>query len=113
MRFIAGCWRPRLADLMVATGWLAACTTAGSERPAAVCPPVAEYSTEFQARAADELARLPQESAIVVMLGDYAVMREQARACGSGSRSSGPGLSIQHRTSTFIGAHNWRCGQAV
>ncbi len=35
---------------------------------------------EFQARAADELGRLPEDSAIVMMLSDYAVMREQARA---------------------------------
>jgi hypothetical protein len=53
----------------------------GSEtRPLAVCPPVVEYSQEFQAKAAEELALLPEGSAIAAMLGDYAVMREQARA---------------------------------
>jgi hypothetical protein len=41
-----------------------------------------EYSRAFQARAADELVSLPQGSAIAEMLADYAVMREQARACG-------------------------------
>ena len=40
-----------------------------------------EYGREFQARAAEELARLPEGSAIEEMLGDYAVMREQAQAC--------------------------------
>ncbi|WP_306418022.1 hypothetical protein [Jannaschia formosa] len=40
-----------------------------------------EYSREFQARAAEELALLPEDSAISEMLADYAVMREQARAC--------------------------------
>jgi hypothetical protein len=40
-----------------------------------------EYSAEFQARAAEELALLPGGSAVVEMLSDYAVMREQARAC--------------------------------
>jgi hypothetical protein len=40
-----------------------------------------EYSAEFQARAADELARLSDASSVVEMMGDYAVMREQARAC--------------------------------
>lgn len=40
-----------------------------------------EYSREFQARAADDLAQLPEGSAIVEMLADYAVMREQARIC--------------------------------
>jgi hypothetical protein len=40
-----------------------------------------EYSRELQARAAEELALLPDGSAIVEMLNDYAVMRDQARAC--------------------------------
>jgi hypothetical protein len=42
---------------------------------------VAEYSREFQARAADELDLLPKHSAIAEMLRDYAVMRDQARVC--------------------------------
>jgi hypothetical protein len=63
---------------------LTACATAGSEqRVVTVCPPVVEYSREFQARAAEQLELLPKGSAIVDMLGDYAVMREQARACRS------------------------------
>jgi hypothetical protein len=40
-----------------------------------------EYSWEFQARAAEELAVLPDGSAIVEMMGNYAVIRDQARAC--------------------------------
>jgi hypothetical protein len=48
---------------------------------ATVCPPVVEYSREFQARAADELDLLPEGSAIAEMLADYSVMRDQARAC--------------------------------
>lgn len=48
---------------------------------ATVCPPVVEYSREFQARAADELDLLPEASAIAEMLSDYGVMRDQARAC--------------------------------
>ena len=63
---------------------LTACATAGSEAPpGAVCPPVVEYSREFQARAAHELNLLPEGSAIAEMLSDYVVMREQARACQS------------------------------
>ena len=81
MRFIAGCWRPRLAGLILATTWPAACAMGGSEPPVAFCPPVVEYSPEFQARAADELALLPEPSSVVEMLSDYAVMRHQARAC--------------------------------
>ncbi len=61
---------------------LSGCATVGSEpRIATVCPPVVEYTREFQARAAEELVLLPERSAIAEMLGDYAVMREQARAC--------------------------------
>ena len=82
MRFIGGCWRPRLAGLVLVTNGLAACATGGSEPPVAVCPPAVEYRPEFQARAADELALLPEKSAIAEMLSDYAVLREQARACG-------------------------------
>lgn len=78
----AGCWRRRLAGLVLATSWLGGCATGGSEPPVvAVCPPVIEYSAAFRARAAGELELLPDGSVIVEMLGDYAVMREQARGC--------------------------------
>jgi hypothetical protein len=42
---------------------------------------VVEYGREFQVRAAEELAGLPEGSMIVEMLSDYDVMRDQARAC--------------------------------
>jgi hypothetical protein len=42
---------------------------------------VVDYSREFQARSAEELALMPDGSAVVEMMGDYAVMREQARVC--------------------------------
>jgi len=42
---------------------------------------VIEYDAGFQARAAEEIKRLPQGSAIVDMLSDYSVMREQAKTC--------------------------------
>ena len=47
------------------------------------CPAVVEYSREFQARAAEELELLPYGSAVVEMMGDYAVLREQVRLCQS------------------------------
>ena len=78
----AGCWRRRLAVLVIATSWLTGCATAGFERDGvAACPPVVEYSREFQARAAEELALLPEGSAIVEMLSNYVTMRDQARTC--------------------------------
>lgn len=76
----AGCWRPRLVVLGIATSLFSACATVGSERPT-VCPPVVEYSREVRARAAEELASLPERSAIAEMLADFSVTRDQARAC--------------------------------
>lgn len=79
-----GCWRPRLAALAIAMSLLSGCATVGSDLAGLeVCPPVVEYSREFQRRAAEELARLPEGSAVVAMLADYAVMREQVRQCGA------------------------------
>ena len=78
----ARCWKRRLAVLAIALSLLSGCATVGSEPGiATVCPPVVEYSREFQARAAEELARLPHGSAIAEMLSDYAVIRDQVRMC--------------------------------
>lgn len=82
MKFNAGCCRRQLAVLVIATIFLTACATAGFEANSmAACPPAVEYSRQLQARAAEELAMLPDGSAAVEMMGDYAVMRDQARAC--------------------------------
>ena len=71
-----------LAALAIATSLLSGCATVRSEGGRfAACPPLVEYGREFQAWAADELALLPEGSAIAEMLSDYAVMREQARTC--------------------------------
>jgi len=42
---------------------------------------VLEYGDVFQERAAEEVQALPKDTAIVEMLSDYAVMREQAWGC--------------------------------
>jgi hypothetical protein len=60
------------------------CATERSD--GAPCPPVVAYSREFLAGAADELALLPERSAIEQMLADYQVMRDQARVCAGTSR---------------------------
>ena len=62
--------------------WLTGCVTGGSDRggPGA-CPPVVDYSAAEQARAAGELEALQEGAMLVRMLGDYAVLRDQARAC--------------------------------
>lgn len=78
----ARCWKRRLAVLAIATSLLSGCAAAGFEAGrVSACPPVVEYSREFQARAAEELTSLPDGSAIAEMLADYSVMQEQARAC--------------------------------
>jgi len=78
----ARCWKQQLAALAIATSLLSGCATVGSDGSGPrSCPPIFEYSREFQARAAEELALLPEGSAVAEMLADYAVMRGQARAC--------------------------------
>lgn len=78
----ARCWRPRRVVLAIAMSLLSGCAMVGSELAGlGVCPPVVEYSEEFQAKAAEELSQSPEGSAIGEMLGGYAVMRDQARAC--------------------------------
>ena len=82
MRPNAGCWMRRRVALGLATIWLSGCATGASDGggPGA-CLPVVQYSREFQVRAAEELALLPEGSGIEEMLSNYTVMRDQARAC--------------------------------
>lgn len=61
--------------------FLTGCAVVGFERPAGVCPPVVEHSRAEQARVAAELAALPEGAVIPEWLADYAVLRDQARAC--------------------------------
>jgi len=42
---------------------------------------VVDYTATDQALAADEVEELPEGAVIIRMLSDYAVMRDQARAC--------------------------------
>jgi hypothetical protein len=76
------CWRRRLVALAIAAISLAGCAMAGSDRlPAAACPPVVGYGAEMQERAAAEVEAMAEGSAVAELLSDYAVMRDQARAC--------------------------------
>jgi len=82
MKSNAGCWTRRRVALVLATIWLSGCATVSSDVDGhGACPPVVEYSGEFQARAAEELALLPNGSAVIEMMSDYVVMRDQSRAC--------------------------------
>jgi hypothetical protein len=82
MKSNAGRWMRQLAVLAIATSLLSGCATAGFEaNGVAACPPIVEYNREFQARAAEELASLPNGSAVNEMMGDDAVIRVLAHAC--------------------------------
>lgn len=48
-----------------------------------VCAPVPAYDAATRARAAAELEALPEGAALVAMMLDYSVMRDQARACAA------------------------------
>lgn len=81
MKFNARCWTPPAVAPLIAMLWLSACAMGGSDRPTIACPPVVEYSQADLARAADEVEELPEATVLTGMLADYAVLREQARAC--------------------------------
>lgn len=76
----AKCSTPPPAVLMIVMLWLTGCATAGSDARTP-CPPVVDYTAADQARAAEEVDSLPEGTVIVQMLSDYAVLRDQARAC--------------------------------
>ena len=81
MPFNATCWtRPQTA-LVIVTLFLTACAGVGSDPPPGVCPPVVDYSPAEQTRVSDEVAALPEGAMITGWLADYAVLRDQARAC--------------------------------
>ena len=80
MKSTARCWRPPAAVPLIAKLWLSACAMGGSDTRAP-CPPVIEYSAADQVRAAEEVGALPEGAVVVAMLSDYAVLRDQARAC--------------------------------
>lgn len=65
---------------MIVTLWLTGCAMGGSETREP-CPPVVEYTSAEQARAADEVEALPEGALVVRMVSDYGVLRDQVRAC--------------------------------
>ncbi|MCC6006716.1 MAG: hypothetical protein JJU40_03465 [Rhodobacteraceae bacterium] len=77
----ARCWTRPPAALAAATIFLTACAGVTSDPPRSACPPVVDYSRAEQARVAEEVAALPEGALIAGWLADYAVLRDQARAC--------------------------------
>jgi hypothetical protein len=76
----AKCSTPPPAALMIAMLWLTGCAMVGSDVQT-TCPPVVDYSAADQEVAADEVEALPEGAVVIRMLSDYAVLRDQARAC--------------------------------
>ena len=60
--------------------WLSGCAMGGSDTRAP-CPPVVDYTSAEQGRAADEVDSLPEGAVIVRMLSNYAVLRDQVQSC--------------------------------
>ncbi len=80
MKFNARCLKQPAAAPLIATLLLTGCAMGGSDKRSP-CPPVVEYSAADQVRAAEEVGALPEGAVVVAMLSDYAVLRDQARAC--------------------------------
>lgn len=76
----ARCWTPPAAAPLIVMLWLSACAM-GSSDSSAPCPPLVQYTSAEQTRAAHEVEALPEGAVVVRMLGDYAVLRDQVRAC--------------------------------
>jgi hypothetical protein len=81
MIFNGKCWRLQPGVLAAAMTFLTGCGAVGSDVPLNACPPVVKYSRAEQTRIAQEVAALPEGAIIPEWLADYAVLREQARAC--------------------------------
>jgi len=59
---------------------LSACGTASSN-PACVCPPIKEYSREFQEKLVAEVEAAPKDAAFPEAVMDYASLRAQLAHC--------------------------------
>ena len=82
MPFNVRCWTQPRAALAAAAIFLTACAGSSFEIAPSACPPVVAYSQDEQMRVAEEVAALPEGALIPNWLADYAVLRDQARACG-------------------------------
>lgn len=61
----------------------ATCTFEVPETTTVICPPVREWSKDFQKRMADELRKLPQGTAIGTVVTQSIGDRDLARACAA------------------------------
>jgi hypothetical protein len=78
--------RSKIGGAIILMLALAACamdkpSATANNTTSAACPPLRGYSEEFRKRAVAEMDLLPTHSAVEEMLADYAVLRQQIRAC--------------------------------
>jgi hypothetical protein len=57
------------------------CQDAAPTPPAVVCPPVPQWSADYQKRLRDEFAALPKDAAARQAIREAIQMRKRARAC--------------------------------
>lgn len=57
--------------------------------PVLICPPVIEWSRQYQARLADEIGRMPDDSAVSRAMREHLQMRDRARKCRKRTAASG------------------------
>jgi hypothetical protein len=69
-----------LASIVATAGLLQGCGTVRSSVVYACPGGIAAYSTDRQKQAADELGRLPPDSALAEMIDDYGELRKRCRA---------------------------------
>lgn len=68
---------------MICLGFLFifSCQEQEMKPPVVICPPVAAWSRQYQARLADEVERMPGDSAAAHALREHLQMRERAKRC--------------------------------
>jgi len=67
--------------VLISQMWLTSCGTDASRSVTVVCPMIVEYTPAFQMRAADEVQKLPEGSAVLTLVEDYGQLRDRIRAC--------------------------------
>ena len=75
MRNLMQRWKLLVAVLSLLSG-----CGEGSSNPVTVCPPIKEYTHEFQRKLADEIEAAPADAHFPIALQDYALLRHQLRA---------------------------------
>lgn len=69
---------------MILLSLLSACATPVYKTKLEIyCPPLKEYTQEFNKKLASEVERLPSDAKTVEALSDYVALRDTIRACNS------------------------------